>query len=666
MITVACVRAGSRYPAQYVAILADMVHRVMPAKVPYRFVCFTDQPETFEGVENRPLPPGIAGWFNKLALFAPDAFEPGERVIYFDLDTVLVGLLTDVVAYQGEFAILRDAYRPEGLQSACMAWRAGAMDWIWTAYEAQGRPSDVPGGDQAFIEDCGARGGSYLIPDGPRFDILQDLFPGQFASFKVDCISGPPASARVVYFHGTPKPADFAEGWVADFWRIGGLAPLDLELVCNTAVTHLEANVRSSVLRGLAELPHDLPAHKGTVCIVAGGPSASGFIDEIKARKAAGDIIWCVNGSARWLLRHTGIVADGFWMVDARPENVEFVDAPTERTTYYLASQVAPAVFDRVAGFPTVLWHTEASGPFLPEGANLIGVGSTVGLKAIGGALALGYRHVRLYGFDSSYTAGHHAYPQPLNDRDETFEAVVYGERFHTAAWMLQQVQDFQSAYPLLAQAGMAVEVHGEGLLPRVAEYMAYGVGAHMKRARAILSRLPKGKVIGAEIGVFTGALSEQLLRWPDLELIMVDSWEANGAAYHSGSGDFHEGLDADQQSGAMKAALAATERFADRRRVLQMRSVYAANDVDDGSLDFVFIDADHSYQGCKADIAAWLPKLKAGGLLCGHDYGNTAFPGFGVDQAVNEFVAKHGLTAELGENYTWFIRLPEALARRA
>jgi hypothetical protein len=49
--------------------------------------------------------------------------------------------------------------------------------------------------------------------------------------------------------------------------------------------------------------------------------------------------------------------------------------------------------------------------------------------------------------------------------------------------------------------------------------------------------------------------------------------------------------------------------------------SVATAERYADGSLDFVFIDADHSYDAVRADIAAWLPKVKARGILAGHDY---------------------------------------------
>lgn len=66
----------------------------------------------------------------------------------------------------------------------------------------------------------------------------------------------------------------------------------------------------------------------------------------------------------------------------------------------------------------------------------------------------------------------------------------------------------------------------------------------------------------------------------------------------------------------------------------IRTTSVEASSFYDDLSLDFVFIDASHEYEDVKADILAWLPKIKKGGTIAGHDY--HIFDG--VKKAVDEF----------------------------
>lgn len=68
--------------------------------------------------------------------------------------------------------------------------------------------------------------------------------------------------------------------------------------------------------------------------------------------------------------------------------------------------------------------------------------------------------------------------------------------------------------------------------------------------------------------------------------------------------------------------------------KVLWMPTDEAAEHVEDGWADFVFIDAAHSYPAVKGDIAAWLPKVREGGWFGGHDY-HSAHPG--VIRAVDE-----------------------------
>lgn len=66
-------------------------------------------------------------------------------------------------------------------------------------------------------------------------------------------------------------------------------------------------------------------------------------------------------------------------------------------------------------------------------------------------------------------------------------------------------------------------------------------------------------------------------------------------------------------------------EALGERFVVHAKPSVEAAAEFADGSLDVVWVDADHTYEGCKQDIAAWWPKVRAGGFIGGDDW---AYPG--------------------------------------
>lgn len=74
----------------------------------------------------------------------------------------------------------------------------------------------------------------------------------------------------------------------------------------------------------------------------------------------------------------------------------------------------------------------------------------------------------------------------------------------------------------------------------------------------------------------------------------------------------------------------------------LRMNSIEASKLHSDSSIDIVFIDANHAYEYVIKDIEAWLPKIKPGGILAGHDYGWS-----GVNRAVHEKFGNNILTQE-------------------
>jgi predicted O-methyltransferase YrrM len=67
------------------------------------------------------------------------------------------------------------------------------------------------------------------------------------------------------------------------------------------------------------------------------------------------------------------------------------------------------------------------------------------------------------------------------------------------------------------------------------------------------------------------------------------------------------------------------------------------ASKFEDHSIDFVFIDAGHDYESVSKDIKNWLPKIKPGGMISGHDFYNSS----GVAQAVKELVPDFKISSE-------------------
>lgn len=655
MLHIVCVQSGNYQErgAQYVNILFDSVRRNLADGFAGEFVCFTDNPAGLDpGIVTRSLPVGVRGWWGKLYLFKDGLFPKGDRILYFDLDTVITGRLDELASYDGDFAILRDWFEPQIVNSSVMAWRSGQYGQIWENWLAAGKP-DYLGGDQEWIR----RNTTNPV-------LLQDVFPGLFVSFKMT--NGRiPDKASVCCFHGIPRPHE-ARGWVPEVWCINGLVRAELDKICNTERERLLDNIRRAGKRDLPWLEL-VPAHDGHAVIVGGGPSLDETFDTIKWRKSLGQTIWALNGSADWL-RNKGIVADYHACVDARPDNARFFKRPDGETAYLIGSQCDEAIFKALDGQNIVLWHPNSDGVAETlkgetRPVHLIGGGSTVGLCAIVLAYALGFRKIHLYGFDSSYREDtHHAYMQNLNDADFIVDVLAGDRKFRAAPWMVQQAEEFCTLARFLADEDCVITVAGDGLLPHLARLLEQSAStepAHVIRGREILSRLPDGPIKGAEIGVFTGALSAELLKREDLTLLMVDSWAGAGADYIGDSGDFHARLTQEQQDRCFQQTKDNVKFAGARGWIVRRPSTDAADRVEDGLLDFVFIDADHSYEGCSRDIELWSRKVKPGGLLSGHDYDNKDFEDFGVTRAVDEFVAAHRLKLELGDNLTWFVRIP-------
>jgi hypothetical protein len=259
MLTIACVKWGN-WCAPHGARYVNNLYRSVTANLtlPHRFVCFADNTEGLDaGIETHALPDNLAGyywetlypsvkrrklrpllavpyrllrdkdnrqgiqsdkfatpypidlrgWYNKLYLFRPGVLE--GRCIFIDLDTVITGNLDELFDYDGDFCLLRDFHHPYNYGSGLMAFRAEATTRIWTEYIRLGCPV-MPKGDQQFIEK--------IMPDA---DFFQDRLPGQVVSYKLNCRRrGVPSYARIVCFHGNPRPHEMSDDWCRVYFDV--------------------------------------------------------------------------------------------------------------------------------------------------------------------------------------------------------------------------------------------------------------------------------------------------------------------------------------------------------------------------------------------------------------------------------------------------------------
>lgn len=162
------------------------------------FTCLSDVYNS-NGIMTVPLVSGLSGWWAKLELFR--FIGP---VVYFDLDTLIVGRLDElfrlILASKQTIFMLR-SFRSNQPASGVMGWN-GDFRFVYEDFKQQ----DISRyrGDQEYIS-------ATLAHRGVQPEFIQDHFPGVY-SFKRHCQKGIPKDARIVCFHGRPRPKDV--GWL--------------------------------------------------------------------------------------------------------------------------------------------------------------------------------------------------------------------------------------------------------------------------------------------------------------------------------------------------------------------------------------------------------------------------------------------------------------------
>lgn len=194
MITVAVVNHGDYLSRgqQYTDTMRAMVARNLSE--PHEFVCLKDV-----GPHR--------GWWSKVELFRPGRFT--GRVLYLDLDSVVVGALDELAATKGTIDLADWGWPTHTLCSSVMVWDAGEHAEIFAGFT---RSATLPGkvmrrfrGDQDWITHLGG----------------WDALPAHLCrSYRYDCKKAPPPGCVHVSMHGQTKPHEITTGWVPEKWKI--------------------------------------------------------------------------------------------------------------------------------------------------------------------------------------------------------------------------------------------------------------------------------------------------------------------------------------------------------------------------------------------------------------------------------------------------------------
>lgn len=178
----------------------------------------------------------------------------------------------------------------------------------------------------------------------------------------------------------------------------------------------------------------------------------------------------------------------------------------------------------------------------------------------------------------------------------------------------------------------------------------------------------------GVEIGVFKGQFSKHILDNWSGTLYMIDPWRELE--------DYIDSSNHKNHPNAYLEAMQSIKGYEDRAFMIRALSNQAVDLFEDESLDFIYIDGNHTYDSVKEDMELWFPKLKKGGLFAGHDYlrmdwdntpfaengidkhiwmhsndnfeGDAKYAGlFGVNPAVDEFCKERGIKFNLTKEWT-------------
>jgi hypothetical protein len=155
------------------------------------------------------------------------------------------------------------------------------------------------------------------------------------------------------------------------------------------------------------------------------------------------------------------------------------------------------------------------------------------------------------------------------------------------------------------------------------------------------------------ELGVFEGANFGKMIEHSPRLAVAIDSWSDDGVLSRNDSALPQS--EKDRQYETFRIAML-DKPFV---KICRGYTFDVVTQFEDNLFDLIYIDADHTYEGCLRDLVDWWPKMKAGAAFTGDDYKNTTTRTgvrFGVVQAVTEFAQSNNLKVFELPRHGWAI----------
>jgi len=221
-LNVVCLKWGTLYDARYVNNLYRMVSRHLSR--PFRFICFTDDSAgLLSDVEVYALPEFeepdwqyaryCSAW-RKLALFDSTLANMRGKVLFLDLDVVIVDSIDCIASFAAPFAMIENWYQPgrQAGQASVMCFDVGYPESLLHRY--RDNPVAVLERyrtEQAYIaSELGERRCTFF-PDAWCKSFKKHCLPTGIRRFW-QSPKAIPGGARIMVFHGRPNPPDAIEG----------------------------------------------------------------------------------------------------------------------------------------------------------------------------------------------------------------------------------------------------------------------------------------------------------------------------------------------------------------------------------------------------------------------------------------------------------------------